>query len=424
VQADTADALYPGEYTFNLGQTFAYDGDGKLSTTAVVAGCLPVNQFVPNCGAPDIKKGNVSWDTAGGVIPGGQTIFVQICARVVDTSGATPVPQQYSPPSEILILKSPIGTNTNAFTISDIKWPPVAALNGWVLFANTIEDLICGQASDLGLPDSITFTGPIARQTYAVPDYDLNILRLRAQVLIHGGVLGGEVDSMTTSPNTIVSSETIDLTGQDNLQGRVLAMIGRQQGDGIAPFAHFNITAHDSLTGAFTLDRDPVAAGVLVDDFFAVCTLGNDNSANPYVVTDTGMSNAMNIPPHTGEAINDPNRIGRMIRIIKGMNRGKSAKIVSNNATDYTVDQPLPMDATSVWVLTDPGWNYAKDVVLNNADPAQTTQSAIEINNYKELSLFIEGVTIDNEGTIIDDADACVRMLYIPGVQGTTTMAA
>jgi len=62
-------------------------------------------------------------------------------------------------------------------------------------------------------------------------------------------------------------------------------------------------------------------------------------------------------------------------------------------------------------------------VVVANADPEQTTLSAIEINNYYGLALLVEGVTIDNEGVIINDADACVRMLYIPGVQGTTTVA-
>lgn len=427
VQADPADALWPNEFNFNLGQTFAYDGDGKLSTSAAVAGCLPVNQFVPECGAPDAKKGSVSWASTGGVIPGGTTLFVQVCGAVWDTTQTPPVLKQYSPPSEILVLKVPVGTNTNSLTINNIKWPPVAALNGWVLFANTAEDMISAQLwQQQALPSSITFNGPIARQTFAVPDYDVARLRLRAQVLIHGGVLGGSVDSMTsgTAPFTIVCHANIDVTRKDNWAHRVLAVIGRQQGDGIAPWAHFNITAFNAQTGAYTIDRDPVAAGVQPGDFFAVCTYGVDNSANPYLVTELGMSNAGNVPPHTGETPNDPNRIGRMIRVIKGTSRGKSAKILSNTATSYTVDQPLPMDATSVWVLCDPGWNYSKDVVLNNADPAQTTLSAIEINNYKELALFIEGVTIDSEGTIIDDSDAPVRMLYIPGVQGTTTNVA
>jgi len=248
-------------------------------------------------------------------------------------------------------------------------------------------------------------------------------------VLIHGGVLGAGVDIVTSSPPAIVSHATTDVTGKDNWAGRVLAIIGRQQGDGIAPFAHFNIVAFSATTGTYTLDRDPVAAGVQVNDIFVVCFLGADNSANPYVVGDPGLDNSNNRNlknqprPHTGETVNDPNRIGRMVRVIKGKSRGKSAKLVSNTATDYTLDQPLPIDATSVWVVSDPGWNYSKDVVLNNADPGKVTLSAIEINNYKGLALLVEGVTIDTEAQIVNDDNACVRMLYIPGVQGTTNVA-
>ena len=163
--------------------TFQYQGDGVLLTSAVVAGFLPVNEFVPNCGPPDVKKGNVTWSSTGGFIPGGTTLFVQICAGVVDTTVTPEVYTQWSPPSEILVLQVPAGTDTNSLTISGIKWPAVAALNGWAIFASTQEDMICGQQNDLGLPDSITLLGPIARQTYAVPDFDIDILRLRAQVL-------------------------------------------------------------------------------------------------------------------------------------------------------------------------------------------------------------------------------------------------
>ena len=421
VQAAGDDALFPSEFTFNLQQTFQYQGDGVLLTSAVVAGLLPVNQFVPNCGPPDVKKGKVSWSTTGGFIAGGTTLYVQICAGVVDTTVTPEVYTQWSPPSEILVLQVPVGTNTNALTISGIKWPSVPALNGWAIFASTAEDLICGQWNDLGLPDSITLLGPIARQTYAVPDYDINILRLRAQVLIHGGVLGGGADTVTSSPPTITSIETADLSGKDNWAGRVLAIIGRQQGDGIAPFAHFNIQSWVPATGVYTLDRDPVAAGVVPGDIFAVCFLGADNSANPYVISDPGIKNA-NSPQ--GETVNDPNRIGRMVRVIKGTSRGKSAKIVSNTATSYTLDRPLPIDVTSIWIVVDPGWNYSKDVIVDNADPSKVTLSAIEINNYNALALLVEGVTIDSEGVIGDDSNAPARMLWIPGVQGTTNMVA
>ncbi|HEY6272614.1 MAG TPA: hypothetical protein VIX19_11560 [Terriglobales bacterium] len=425
VQADPNDALYPNEFSFNLRQTFSYAADGTLLTAAEFAGALPVNQFIPNCGAPNVKAGSTSWATTGGFLPGGTTVFVQVAACLVDTTQTPPVVQQCSPPSEVLILQVPYGTDTNTITLNNILWPQVAGLNGWIFYCNTIEDMICGQESGLGQPSSITFTGPIQRQTYSVPDYDVVTLQLQASVLIHGGVIGAGVYTVTSSPPTIWAPASADLTGQDNWAGRVLAMIGRQQGDGIAPFSAFNITAFDPATGTYTLDRDPTAGQnpVLPGDVFVVCTYGVPNSANPYVVTDPGLSNATNVPPHTGEMIDDPNRVGQMIRVIKGTSRGMQAKIVSNTATSYTVDQPLPIDATSVWVLCKASWDYTQAVAISNSDPEKVTLTPVEINNYLGLALLCEGVTIASEGGTVNDADACVRMLYIPGVQGTQTVA-
>ena len=50
------DALFPGEFSFNLGQTFKYNGDGTLLTSAVVAGCLPVNRSFPTAARPTSRR--------------------------------------------------------------------------------------------------------------------------------------------------------------------------------------------------------------------------------------------------------------------------------------------------------------------------------------------------------------------------------
>ena len=205
---------------------------------------------------------------------------MQICAGVVDTTVTPEVYTQWSPPSEILVLQVPVGTDTNALTISGIKWPAVAALNGWAIFANTQEDLICGQQNDLGLPDSITLLGPISRQTYAVPDYDINLLRLRAQVLIHGGVLGGGVDTVTSSPPAITSLETADLSREGQLGGARAGDHRAARGweRRASPRSRTSISSRGTPRPASTtLDRDPVAAGVQAGDIFTVCFLGIDN---------------------------------------------------------------------------------------------------------------------------------------------------
>jgi hypothetical protein len=415
IQADANDALYPGEWTFDLAQQFSYRADGVLITSAVASGHLPVNSFIPNCGPVGAKKGGITRSDTGGFIPGGTTLYIQIAAYIDNPDGS----RVYSPPSEVLVQQVPNGTDTNSLTITNIQWPSVSGLTGWVLFASDAEDLICGQKSGTGLPGSITLDVPLQRSTYAVPDFDLQTLRVRAQLLIHGGVLGAPVYMLNT--DRIVASDATDFAGTDDWTGRVLAIIGRQLGDGHGPFQHFNITGFTAADGTFFLDRNPIAAGIQVGDVLVVCTLGVDNSANPYVVSDPGLANASNL--HTGETPNDPTRVGQIVRVIKGKSRGMQAKIVSNTATSYTLDQELPIDETSVWVVTDHGWAYAKDVEINNADGNKTTQCAVEIDNYLGINLLVEAVNIAENGEQVDDADACVRMLYIPGVQGTHTVA-
>jgi hypothetical protein len=235
--------------------------------------------------------------------------------------------------------------------------------------------------------------------------------------MIHGGVLGARISAIDTT--SITSNDTIDLTGVDNWTGRVITIIGRQLTTGAAPYAHFKVTAWNVATGQYTLDRNPIAAGVELDDVFVINTLGYDNSGTSNVIGDPGMINA-SYP--NGDNPHDPTRIGQMLRIIAGTGRGMSAKIIDNDATSYTLDRGLIIDATSVWVVTDPGWIYSKDVIVDNTDPNKTTQSTIPINNYLDIQLLVEGVTIDSKHNIIDDTNAAVRMLFIPGVQGTTNV--
>jgi hypothetical protein len=94
-------------------------------------------------------------------------------------------------------------------------WPAVAGLSAYVIFAAAQDDLICGQQLGTygGLvasgaliptgngttytPGTITFTGPLQRSTFALPSPYVANLRLKAKHLIHGGIIGGAVDSVS-----------------------------------------------------------------------------------------------------------------------------------------------------------------------------------------------------------------------------------
>ena len=426
VQADGGDALYPGEWTFDLPQSYPVATSGQPMSTLTVTGKLPVNQFLVNCGAPDVKVGNITQSSTGGTIPGGSVYYVQICAQ--DSTG------RYSPPSDILLIQVPTGTNTNQFSINDIRWPSVDGLATWVLFGGLEDDIICGQlngsligsASSGYTPTTLTVLDPFVRSTYSIPYPNTALVRAKGKRLVHGGVEGLAVTAVPTT-NTIVCAGAIDTTGADNWTGRVLAVIGRSTGS--APFAHFNITAFNPATGAFTLDRDPsvVDAGVAytpvqLGDAVVVCFLGYDNSANPYYIGDAGLSNATD--GHTGETPNDPNRIGNVLLVIKGTSRGLKATINSNTVTGYGLSSPLFIDSTSVYVVLAPNWdsNATTDTAVTNGSSSASTNIAMSVSNYNDLPMLIEAITVDQNGNESGEEDALVRMTWIYGARGTTAI--
>src|ERR1035441_558460 len=240
--------------------------------------------------------------------------------------------------------------------------------------------------------------------------------RAKVKRLIHGGPAGAVIDSVASF--SIVAAECVDVAGTDNWAGRLLILIGRAPGGGSAPFASFRISAFDNTTGTFTLLDDPSAIA-LPGDIFAISFAAYDNSATATVLTDVGISNGTNPTPHTGETVNDPNRVGNYVRSIKGLGRGNVAKIVSNTATSYTLDRPFRIDATTVWIVETAAWALSVDLTLDNSDPAQSTLLQLPINNYPNLPVLIALVTVDQNGDESDEVNAPLRMLWISGAGGT-----
>ena len=74
----------------------------------------------------------------------------------------------------------------------------------YVLFVATQDDLICAQATgaltagpdNTYTPGSITFAGPLARSTWALPSPYVAKIRIKAKRAIHSGVIGTEVASV------------------------------------------------------------------------------------------------------------------------------------------------------------------------------------------------------------------------------------
>jgi hypothetical protein len=398
VTANNSDPLFPNETTFDIAET-----DTGISVT----GALPINSFIPNCGPPAIDAGAVTQSNAGGAIPGGTTVRLAVC--VSDSK------LRLSPPSNIILVQVPAGTNSNSITITGIQWPPVTGLVGILVFASTVDTLLCLQTVSLltagsppttYTPTSVTCLNTFDRTNFGLPNPNIVDVRIKAKRLFQGGVLGAVADSVTSTQ--IVSGGAIDATLADNWTGRVLAIIGRSSGS--VPFENFTITAFTPATGAFTLDRNPVSAGVLAGDAFVVCFKGSDNSGNPYVFTDSGLANSHG----TGLTPHDPQLQGAILTVLGGTGRGFRAKVTDNDATSYTCDVPLVMDGTTVWVVGLGNWEYQVDSAdAGNADYQNPTTLNVPTAAFAGTTLLVAGFTVDDQGNESGEDTAPMRMLYV-----------
>lgn len=421
IQAPSNDALWPSEWTFDLSQSYAVNADGSAAARVSVTGKLPVNSFIPNCGAPSWSLGAVAISTTGGSLPGGTVLKIEICA-----TNATGL----SPNSQVLYVSIPTGTNTNQITVSDIQWPPFAGLTGYEIFYSQYDDLICAQQSGtltagspptLYTPTSVTITGPISRSTWQVPNSSIRNVRAKVKNLHHGGVVGALVDSVSTGH--IISSECIDTAHTDNWAGRALAVIGRDSAS--VPYVAYSITAFNNTTGDFTVTPNP-SGTVLADDVFVVCFKGYDNSASPTVFTDAGISNGTNPTPHTGMVTNA--EVGYVLRVIAGKGRGMAANVVSNTSTSWTLDAPITIDSTSVWIIEGRGWEFTQDATpVTNALSTTVASINLPTTNYLMQPVIVCAtvISVDASGNVqeTDEGDAPFRMGYLFGSTGSIPSA-
>ncbi len=103
--------------------------------------------------------------------------------------------------------------------------------------------------------------------------------------------------------------------------------------------------------------------------------------------------------------------------MIAGKGRGQlPVKILSNTTNSYKLDQPLHIDATSVWIVESGTWQYAVDSsVIDNSDSKKSTTLLMPTSDYLKKSLLLTAATIDRLGTESGEGDAPVRMIYVFG---------
>src|SRR5579885_1973462 len=419
VQAAANDALFPGEWTFDTNQSYAQLADGSILANLIITGKLPTNAFSPGVGAP--VAGNIVLNNSGGSLAGGTTIRLTLCA--LDANGLP------SAPMAIAIVPLPTGSSTYSITLNDIVWPAVAGLQSYVVFAAAQDDLICAQQNGALTPTgdgttytpvSITFAGPLQRSTYGLPSPYVKKLRLKAKHEIHGGVLGGTIDSV--SAGTLVTGALKGAPPSTNPSwtpvGRILSIIGRPEG--ATPLFSAKVTSWDQTTGTLGVTPDPNGIVQAGDCFILRFTADASNAANPTSITDSGCRN--NVYPN---GMTPGAEVGNLIRVIQGVSRGTPPrKIVANTATSITWDLPMVINPGDVWIIEEPTWPYSCDTTsFDNADPLATTTINMPTGNFVDETLVIAGFTVDVNGNESPDGDAPIREDWIFGAEGLSKVA-
>jgi len=418
IQAHANDALFPGEWTFDTNQSYAQMADGSMLANLVVTGKLPVNEFsATGAGAPGI--GSISQSTAGGSLPASATLRVAICA--IDSNGLP------SAPSNIAIVGTS-ASGTDTFTLEGITWPAVAGLVSYVLFVATQDDLICAQATgsltagpnNTYTPASIAFAGPLVRSTWALPSPYVSRVRLKAKHLIHGGVIGGSIDSV--SAGTLVTGYLKGAPPSSNPSwtpvGRILSIIGRPEG--ATPYFSTKVTSWDQTTGTIGVTPDPNGIVQEGDCFVLRFNADASNTANPTSITDSGCQN--NVYPN---GMTPGAEVGNLVRVIQGVSRGTPPrKIVANTATTITWDLPMVINPGDVWIIEEPTWPYSSDTTsLDNGNPLAVTTINMPTNNFVDETLVIVGFTVDVNGNESPDGDAPIREDWVFGAEGLSKVA-
>jgi len=412
VQPHASDPLSdPNDWTFYLAQSYEQAADGTALAVLRLAGVTPVNAFVADALPPEIRGHGTA--STGGCLAGGRTYYIAICGRTAE--------DKLSPPSNLLRVAMPTGTDTNTITLNSIVWP-AGDWPQWVLFASDSLTLMCVQDEGVEAePASITLRNIAKRSTWGVPNVSFRRLRLKAKRMIHSGVIGTDI--------TEVGEDFITCAGcadpDDDWTGRILSVLG-DQSDGSAPLWNFRVTAYDKTSGKFTVDRTPIpGGGTGADDVEVGDVLVIRSQATVYSATTIGDAGYINKgskqdnPPSGGLIAGI--EVGNIVRIFAGTGRGQARRIVENDATTLTVDVPwtVPPDATSIFVVEAPSWTYTSESSdIQNANPFSIVDLTLPVENAAHQVMGVLATTVDQDGNESPESEAPFREIFVFGNVG------
>ncbi len=408
-QPPSGDPLYARtEWTFGLQLDYALSRGGDLGPVATISGVKPVNEPA-NLQPPVLAKQGTTASSGGTLVGSGRVYFIAVASK--DSNGQ---PGPLSAPCTVVVAQ--VGS-ANTITAAVSYWDPAGS--GYFVFvgrsANTLS--ATNDVGYPGAPSSVTVTD-LPESTWGPPDTEFDRLLIRPKFVWHAGVFGAAVTAIGTRAITIAGAgwSTNQWANYDCL---ILAKAD------LSALGVLNFKVASNTATVLTISGsspDPNALGVAVGD---VIVMLSKPTVSGLTLTDANWANTLS---NSGLGLTAHQEAGRILRIIAGTGRGYKYLIDDNTSTAITIAGAwvITPDSTSRYVIEDAAGlpEFTDSTPVSNSDQTAGISLNLPLANYAGATVVIEAVTADGGGNESATQTNPVRLLYVPGAQGTREVAA
>lgn len=476
-QPSSGDALYSDtEYFFGLAQRYEVAADETALARLKLVGKLPVNVASNKIGTPSVPIDG-SADGGGGTIPGDQTVWIGLTALDADGHEGTL--------SELVQTDLPPGSNF-AVDVPNVVIP--ADATGYVCYAGTDPRLLTFNHTSASTPTTVTVTdlnvqhyGPpdtafeklrvrakivehsgvfgvqissLTTTTITVVDafWTTNEWAGRAVSIlgyenneslipiIHLPVGSNTSDTLTFSGVDLVALgiEALDViimrgkptaatanTYTDTKWANSLASLDSDLPININSIANVGGEAEIETVGPHgytTGDKVRVTSvGSGLDGIWTITVTTIEKftlNSSTYAAGTLGQVRRLAV------GLNVDEEIGRIARIIAGPGRGTTRKILSNTATQITIegewglDDPNDLLDSTIIIERAPWEVQVETSTFSNRERNQSTEIEVPIENLLRRILLVEAVGVDREGRESVAALSQEREIFVFGARG------
>jgi acyl-coenzyme A thioesterase PaaI-like protein len=400
------DALYPGSASFALGVDLTvYPAQLNIS------GDVPANAAPPG-NPPQTPLQATSSSTGGTIAPG--TYFIAITPN----GRLGPVPPFFT------TVTVPAGTSTNTITLSNIVWPAASMLNPSAFIGTSPLSLAyqrpgftwtAGSPDAYGNPTEYTFTSVVDGR--GLPDVNFNSFTVQQTNIVHGGVWGNAVDSI--SGGNVLSFPLASWT-LNQWQNYTLSLYYRPDVPGGPTIqATGNVKVLSNTATTLTVDSGTGILAFQAGDIVVMRALAQ--SISPNTIGDPNFANSF---APSGLAVDGD--AGNLIQIIAGTGAWTPPKtIASNTATVHTISGTwdITPDATSVYIVISPTSVLGPtSAVKNDGSWVYGTVASVPAASNGAQSMLIQVATTDADGNYFPMRYQPAREIYIPA-QNTNAAA-